>query len=563
MGKGILFAAMSLYLLVSVSPAGAKMHNNQSVSIIGQKNGSLFTQKIKLTQTDAHSRKAPITLSAEDSIAVGTIVSEGGNEVFTLQTIKEKVPHEPGRGYLDFGIFAYEEGDYEEAVSHFKQALTFDAANPFYHHYLGKTYQKMERHREAMDHLSQAWEINPEIDELRYDLAIQNFFMSYYQKAIDLLNEEVKDNPSNILAHYYAGICYYKLNHYETASIFFLTAAEKSPSIKANGYYYAGICFRKMGKMDQAVKYFEYVRDFADSETLKHDAIKWLEEIKRYQIAQRPLKLYLKMGYAYDSNLRLEPLDEDIYADEDDTFLAGYFSGKYHIVHQDAFKIGIGYTHYQNLHRQLDTYDLIGSSPSVYIHYRLTPFAVGFSYLPSFYWLNGQTYMRRHGFKPEMVFEINEKLSFRMTYSYSIIDHVQDNDRDGDLIDYSIDTYYVIPDKKIVLFGGWDYEVNLLSHPDQDFGQSEVRLGLSVSLPWELNLNLSGKYNQRRYKNIDSLFSEKRRDHKYSATVSVSRQLIYPWLSLIGEYGFSRNDSNIFIYEYDKQVVTLSLSTTY
>ena len=57
------------------------------------------------------------------------------------------VKNEGGRAYFDFGVFAYEDGDYGDAEANLKQALKFEPENPLYNHYLGKTYLPVSRLR--------------------------------------------------------------------------------------------------------------------------------------------------------------------------------------------------------------------------------------------------------------------------------------------------------------------------------------------------------------------------------------------------------------------------------
>ena len=56
---------------------------------------------------------------------------------------------EAGRAYFDLGVFAYNDGDYVEAEKNLKSALTAMPDNPYYNHYMGKTYLKMERYDEG------------------------------------------------------------------------------------------------------------------------------------------------------------------------------------------------------------------------------------------------------------------------------------------------------------------------------------------------------------------------------------------------------------------------------
>jgi tetratricopeptide (TPR) repeat protein len=139
---------------------------------------------------------------------------------------------EGGGAYYDLGVFSYEDGDYQDAESNLKKALEISPTNPFYNHFLGKTYLKMERYDDAMDYLTRAWEKSPEIIGLKYDIAFLNYKMENFSKAADLFEEILKDEPENVLAHYQAGISLYKEKQYKKALQHFIAASEKSPTIK-------------------------------------------------------------------------------------------------------------------------------------------------------------------------------------------------------------------------------------------------------------------------------------------------------------------------------------------
>jgi tetratricopeptide (TPR) repeat protein len=194
--------------------------------------------------------------------------------VFVLfMCLSVNAQEEQGRAYYDLGIFAFEDEEYDAALENFKKALSFSPNNPYFNHYLGKTYMKMELYDEAENHLDRAWEIDPSVEGLKYDYAFLNYKMSNYEKSADLFVEIVEEDPSNVLAQYHGGISLYKMKRYSDALNYFLNASEKSPTIKTNGYYYAGICYRKMGKDKEAVEIFKYVRDNAELPSLKEYVI--------------------------------------------------------------------------------------------------------------------------------------------------------------------------------------------------------------------------------------------------------------------------------------------------
>jgi tetratricopeptide (TPR) repeat protein len=480
-----------------------------------------------------------------------------------LVFLPARAEEEGGRGYFDLGVFAYEDGDYQNAESYLKKALELSPDNPYYNHYMGKTYLKTEEYKAAEQYFSRAWKLDSEISGLKYDRAMLNYKTSKYSMASDLFTEIVNEDPSNVLAQYHAGVSLLKQRKYDKALDPLLAAAEMSPTIKANGFYYAGACYWEMGKADKAVEKFEYVRDHADSEMLRENALTWLRTIEEEKKARKPYSLYLNVGYGYDSNVTLDPLDEDVFSDEDDYFTRIHFSGKYNVINRKDLVLGAGYSHYQSWYNDLEEYDLTGSLFNVYAKYRLRPFTLGLSYLPSYYWLDQDSYLRRHKVKPEVVWEWKDSLSTVLSYSYSDNEYFQDEGWSGDRHEGYLNVYYSILDKVGYLFGGIGYEDNDASSPDQDYGWLKTRAGVFFHLPWELELDIRGRYQNKQYDNVDSFYGVEREDDKYFGAVSLARKLFYQWLAMAAEFNYTKNNSNISAYEYDKYVGALYLRARY
>jgi tetratricopeptide (TPR) repeat protein len=469
-----------------------------------------------------------------------------------------------GRAYYDFGVFAYEDGDYEDAENNLKKALEFNPNNPFYNHYMGKICLKTERYDDAMTYLMQAMKTDPSIPELKYDVAFLNYKLSDYAKAAAGFKAVSAADPSNVLAQYYAGISLYRLKNYKDSKDYFIQAGEKSPTLRANAYYHAAICYQQMGESDNALEKFEYVREHADSEEFRQSAVRWIQAVQEQKNRFKPYSLYLKIAHSYDDNVTLDSdvTDSDTAADEDDYLSVAYFSGKYNFISQREYQAGIGYSHYQSWYNNLDEYNLTGSIFSLYTKYRLHPFTLGFAYMPSYYWLDSESYLRRHRLEPELIWEISGNFLIRLSYSYDKDDYFQDSDMSGHTNEVFGDIFYSLSEG-VLFFGGIGYKKNTASHSDYSYGQLKASLGMSLDLPWELNLRMAGKYQKRQYDDADSYYGLEREDSKYSADLSLSKKLFYDWLSIGAEFNYTKNDSNIREYEYDKKTVGLSVTARY
>jgi len=488
--------------------------------------------------------------------------------IFTVFCLLFCVPvlaqEEQGQMYYDLGVFAYEDKDYEAAAENFIKALSYNPEDAHYNHYLGKTYLDMAAYAKSERYLAKAMGLDPNIEGLMYDYAFLNYKTANYEKSADLFATIVEKDPSNILAQYHGGISLYETKSYKEALDYFLNASAQSPTIKANGYFYAGVCYRQIGKDKEAVEMFEYVKNNADAVTLREQAIKWLDAIEAEKKLLKPYNLYVKLGYQYDDNVRLEPLDEsDLYADEDDFLIVGLFSGKYNFVNKRKYKVGAGLSYYQKSHNELSLYDLMAGIANLFVKYRFDKIMLGLDYLPSQYWVDSEEYLLQHQVRPELTWYASSKFVAKLSASYFNKDHLQDDDRDSNAWELGLSNYYSFFNGKGALFAGIGYESNDASFDDYDYTQLKTKLGLSLTVFKNITLALTGRYRDKNYDNVDSSHLKKREDQKYGGSVSLSSKLFWSWLSIMLEYDYTDNQSNIDIYTYQRSKTTLSLSATF
>lgn len=477
---------------------------------------------------------------------------------------------EKGRAYFDFGVFDYEDGDYQKAVENFKTALSKNPDTPLYEYYLGKSYFKLKDYPNAEKYLNKAYRTDPEIVGLRYDLAMLYFYRSDFQKSSTLFKNVSQEEPKNVLAKYYAGVSLYKLQDYTASINYFTAASDQSPNIKDNSYYYIGMCHIQLGQIQKAKNKFEYIKANTLSDELRQKAERILAKISQKQEAAKPYKLYFQIGGFYDDNVRLEPEDVNYYDDEDDMALLGFFSGSYDFIRKDAFKIGAGYIHFQSWYTDLDDYNLTGSVFQLYANWYADPFIFRFSYLPGFYWLESENYLTRHQLKPEVIWKINKNFLTRLSYSYYDDDYSEIDcesfriiDRTEETHEFYLDAFYSLMDKKARIFGGVGYKDNSASLSDRYFAEWSAKVGVSMKIPWRLEVELAAEYRDRTYDNWNPYYKVEQDDAKYIGTFSVSRSLYYEWLDIIADFIYIKNDSNINDYEYERKIVILSLSTSF
>jgi len=465
-----------------------------------------------------------------------------------------------GSGYYDLGVFAYEEGDYKTAESDFLKALAADPYDIDIYHYLGKTYLHLEQPGKAAHYLLAVKKIAPDRPGLTADLALLNMQEKNYAKAVYLFDKVISENPEDVLSVYRGGICAYRMGRFSDALIRLSKAASMSPSVKPNADYYAGICAYKIGDMNVAFEKFSMVRLTAVSDKLKADAEKWLDVIEAEKASMKPYFLYASAGVTYDDNVVLDPMDADLFHHQGDFSAVGYVSGRYNLINQRDFKTGIGYSHYQTHHSRWRDYDIAGSIGDFFVQYRAGRCRLGLRYLPSYYWVQAESFLARNDVTPEVSWNVNEATTASLSYTYRHNNYFTDPGRDGHANIGSLDFVRALPDKIGSLSGQLSYEKNYARSSDEDYGQFEAGAGLNLRIMDMTVLSLSAIFDSKHYDSKDSVFGVKRRDSRYYAGLSLTRSIFYDWLSISLDLDHTFNDSNIKYYKYRRNTVSFSVA---
>lgn len=478
-----------------------------------------------------------------------------------LSIFNPVIADEIAQNYYDLGVFAYEAGNFKNSSAFLLKAITLDPENARANYYLGQAYARMEQPGEAEHYLTAALFIDPGIPGLQYALGIVYFEKEAFEQALEKFEKVISEDPADVLAIYYSGVSRYKLAQYESAEEMLLKAAKMSPTIEGNGYYYAGVCNYQQGRFDEAIKQFDHVMEIADSENLKENARSWAQAIKKNQAAAKPYRLYFKTGYLYDDNVVLEPADLDIVADESDHALMLYFSGKYNLFDSRQVTSGIGYSHYQTRYQDLDEYDLTGSIGNVYLNYKFCESVMlGIKYLPTYYWVDSESYLMQHQVNPSVLWKIDNYNAVDFAYSYYRNNYFTDSTRDGHSNELTVDYSHGFYSLDGYVFFGIRYEINSAAQKDENFSELKTLAGISYDIFKKTNITVYANYYDKQYDDKDLTFDIKRDDSRYFASASITQNIWKQWLNVSAEYTFTKNNSNVAEYDYERNAMLLSVS---
>jgi len=470
--------------------------------------------------------------------------------------------------FYDTGVFAYEDGDYKAAEAAFRKALKLDSNSPSANHYLGKTYIKMERFKEARPLIEKAWQGDPDLTDLSFDRAFLYYKLEDYGKAAGLFQSALKEDPSSILANFYCGVSLYRNGQYEAANPYLMTTAEKSPDLTVKAYYYSGLCLYHMGKRAQAVDKLTYVSNSTTSDDVRKNAEKWLARISEDKKEKKPYEFRVMIGYGYDDNVILAPDDYALDTDEKDYVVEGEISGEYRFVDNWDFLLGAGLSRHQLWYQTLDEYNTSETEADLFGAYQLGDFVWGVNFLPAVYQLDEEDFLLTLKFKPNVSYIINKNLLVSFKYTYSNNDYRQDdyNLRDGNNHNIFLDTVYYMKNKSFIS-GGIGYENNTTDDEKYDYGKFFIKADGRFNIFEKIQLVVQGNYSKKTYEDKDefedAIEDKTRKDDRFSILAVLSRSLYFDWLELQVEYTYTKNESNFDYYTYTRHVIGAGIKATF
>ena len=162
-----------------------------------------------------------------------THISLASNTVETLINIH---PDHPRIAYLQ-GELQYNQGNYQQAVSLFKQ--TIEKQPQFLTAYIGlsNSYQELGQLTKAENVLLNAQKIMPNNNLILTNLGVLFYSQGNYAQALTYFEQLAKQAPNNFIAYLNISACYYLIGEVEQA----LSAAQNALNIEPNHLVYSNI----------------------------------------------------------------------------------------------------------------------------------------------------------------------------------------------------------------------------------------------------------------------------------------------------------------------------------
>ncbi len=192
--------------------------------------------------------------------------------------------------YIEKGIAAYDQSDFEGAIKNYKKALEINANSELANYEIALTYFAMQNYKMAIEHGETVVKMNGENLIPAYILvgsALDNSGQT--EESIKLFKKAIKKTEGHYLLYYNLGLNYYKIGDRENTQKSILGAIEMNPN-HATSHFVLGLIHDELGNKVQSTLAFYYFLLLEPDSNRSSTALSALNENLGKNVEQDPDK---------------------------------------------------------------------------------------------------------------------------------------------------------------------------------------------------------------------------------------------------------------------------------
>ncbi len=471
--------------------------------------------------------------------------------------------------YLRTGIEQYQLENYEESIPLLEKARESEPESGAAAFFLGMAYKQTLRYAKAADHLRAAATLSPPIKEAVLELAEVLNQIGEIQEAEKWIAIAEKEGMEPAKTAFLKGMVLGKAGRGDEAVEAFSKAGELDPSLSQSADIQTALVFMRQKKREEARQRLETA--------VLHDPLSDLASLARHYMALteggkielNPLRLAVSVFGKYDSNVVLKPSDTDVasgVSNEQSAVATARVRVDYVPRLEGPWLFSAQYSFAGDFHRHNSTtHDILTNDLYLAPGYDFGKFAG--------YWIGmyNHSLVRDPSYKPYLesyrtgpmlrtmygdnhVFEVFPSYGKKNFYRTAFL---EEEDRDSQ--DWSASASWMWLFRENAFFSlGYEYSDEDAQGDNWDYRGN--RLGTSVSVPLtdSLRFQAGAEIFVQDFDNEHTVFGKRREDDLYKAFAGTSWEFSRNKFCIV-DYTWTKVDSNLAIYDYDRHVVSTGL----
>jgi len=509
-------------------------------------------------------------------------------------------------------ILAYDAKRYEEALGYLHDATSQDPKHVEALYYTGLVNIAVQRLEPAVQALEQARQLAPNDFSVRYLLGVAYFAQERYDKAEPLLNQCFRERPSTDGLGYYVGFMRYRKKDYSGALEAFKSETSQNPAIVQLTHFYSGLALAVMGLPERATSELDAATRGLSGSAITGPAERLRDSIAAGGGAGNRFHAELRLGFTYDTNVKVLPNPSNDPLSNAIRFLDTKSPGEmtnvtlsYDWLRYGNWESTVGYQFFQTLVNNFHDFDIQEQTVIFGTTYRGaiesgglagSRFLLGGQYVFDNQLLGNDQFLQRQTgtlfgtlqlnsggdrfWHPTNVFSPLARVQSKIFNNFTGFSLPPEDNRTA--INYmwgATHTFYWSGDRHWFRVG-YQWDADVAKGSNWSYHGNRVLAGVQTTLPWwETRLGYNMDVHFANYVHKNSLFpvlnpdSIRRADIEQSHMFTVDQPL--PFLlrpasgqtrapvTLRVEYQIGVTSSDIALYAYDRNVVSVSLSYQY
>ncbi|MDI7261462.1 MAG: DUF2860 family protein [Thermodesulfobacteriota bacterium] len=470
------------------------------------------------------------------------------------------------------GLKEFKDENFEEALELFLEARKIDPSSSQVAFFLGITYKHLQNYKGAIPFLRDAVTLTPKIKEALPELIDVLYLTNQLEEAKKWIEVGEKEEVFPARMQFLKGLALAKEGKTREAISAFEKAKELDKNLAQSADFHIANALVKEGRLKEARDRFRFTLSIDPTTEMGLYARDYEKYLTAKIEREKPWRLSVGMAYKFDTNVVLRPTSgpvRDMVSNEKDHILnnslrIGYtapFSFK------SPFNLSFQYSLYSDTYADLTSYQSFNSNISAVPGYNFGKVTLSVPMVYGYNWLKRRSYMNLKGIEPTFRFMTGENSIGEVSVGYYRKGYLQrpisdDEDRDA----YN----------RAAIFG-WTYFlrggeglINIKYSPSKenadgrnwDYTQHRFSGNLLYPLIRSFKLQLSAESIFTDYSNRHTVFLKKRADNIYSGSFALIYSL-FKNLDAVANYTYSRDISNIQIYDYKRHVVSVGLEFRY
>lgn len=473
-------------------------------------------------------------------------------------------------GNIEKGLAEFNAENYEEAIAFFVKARVEQPALSTPAYYLGLVYKQLGAYNEAVRHLLEASELSPPISDLYFELADSYYNLGDLTKAKEWIAKAEKANIIQVKAIFLRGLILLKEGDNKAAIEVFTKVKDIDKSMSQAATFQIALAYSSDRKLTKAREALNAALRLDPSTDIADYAREYDKALAANIEGHKTWRLTTTAAYAYDDNVVLKPSAIipalDITGEKDNGIAASaridylpltesewFFYGQYYLSHNEYFE---NKTH--NL-----TVQNIALMPGYMFRQGTASLPLAFAYV----WLHEKEYMRLISARPTLNISLTPSQTVQIALGYAGRKMLQapldmEEDRDADIYSGSLGYIRSIAEDKGLLNLRYEYSRDVTKGKNWNNTGNKLNAGLLVPLADKVKFALAFEAFYQDYKHTHTFFYLKRKDRTYTGTGTLLWNMNNS-LSLNLQYSHTTADSNIIIYDYDRNIYTVGIEYSF